>query len=70
MKISLMVLIASLMLAVGGWLAALGSWHDLGQPGTIAALLSTIGGVILAWLGTGNCVSRCQLDVMSSQLDC
>jgi hypothetical protein len=50
-KISIMVLIASLMLAVGGWMAALGSWHDLAQPGTIAALLSTIGGVILAWLG-------------------
>ncbi len=51
MRISVMVLIASLMLAVGGWLAALASWHDLAQPGTIAALLSTIGGVILAWLG-------------------
>jgi hypothetical protein len=51
MKISIVVLIASLMLAIGGWLAALGSWHDLAQPGTIAALLSTIGGVILAWLG-------------------
>jgi hypothetical protein len=51
MKVSIMVLIASLLLAVGGWLAALGSWHDLMQPGIIAALLSTIGGVILAWLG-------------------
>jgi hypothetical protein len=51
MKISIMVLVASLMLAIGGWLAALGSWNDLAQPGTIAALLSTIGGVILAWLG-------------------
>ncbi len=51
MKISIVVLIASLMLAIGGWLAALASWHDLAQPGTMAALLSTIGGVILAWLG-------------------
>ena len=50
MKVSIVALIASLMLAVGGWLAALGSWHDLVQPGTIAALLSTISGVILAWL--------------------
>jgi len=51
MKLSIIVLIASLMLAAGGWLAALASWHDLAQPGTIAALLSTVGGVILAWLG-------------------
>jgi hypothetical protein len=51
MKVSILVLIASLMLSIGGWLGALGSWHDLVQPGTIAALLSTIGGVILAWLG-------------------
>ncbi len=51
MKVSIVVLIASLMLAVGGWLAAIGSWHDLAQPETIAALLSTIGGVVLAWFG-------------------
>jgi hypothetical protein len=58
MKISIIVLIASLMLAIGGWLAALGSWHDLEQPGTIAALLSTIGGVILAWLGRSPIMSK------------
>jgi hypothetical protein len=55
MRVSILVLIASLMLVVGGWLAALPSWHDLAQPGTIAALLS--GGVILAWLGNwGRCI--------------
>ena len=35
MRVSILVLIASLMLVVGGWLAALPSWHDLAQPGTI-----------------------------------
>ncbi len=51
MGTKMVVLAGSLMLAVGGWMAALPSWGDLWHPGTLAALLSTVGGVILAWLG-------------------
>ena len=51
MGTKIVILAGSLMLTVGGWMAALGSWADLLQPGTIAALLSTVGGVVMAWLG-------------------
>ena len=51
MKLSILVLVASLLMAIGGWVITLPSWQAALAPVSMGGLLTGIGGVILAWLG-------------------
>ena len=44
-------LVASLMLAVGGWGATFQHWNEAWQVSNFFGLLAIIGGIMLAWLG-------------------
>jgi hypothetical protein len=45
------LLLASLAIALGPWIAALPSWGSALEPVTVAVGLPIIGGVVVAWLG-------------------
>lgn len=51
MRTSILILIASLLVALTPWFTLLDTWTAATTPGNIGALLGIIGGVILAWLG-------------------
>lgn len=51
MKISYVILVASLMIAVGSWGANHDNWSDLTQVSHVFELVGIIGAVLLAWLG-------------------
>ena len=45
------VLLASLLVAIGGWGIGLADWADLLKVSNFFSLLAVVGGVVLAWLG-------------------
>lgn len=47
----IIILIASLMIALGPWLYELDTFGQIATPSGVGALLGIIGGVLLAWLG-------------------
>lgn len=51
MKTSIMVLIASLLVAIASWGSGFNNWAELKAIGNIFSLVGVIGGVVLAWLG-------------------
>ncbi len=51
MKLSMVVLVASLLMAIGGWIITLPTWQAACTPVSMGGLLTGVGGVILAWLG-------------------
>lgn len=51
MNSSLLVLAASLFVALGGWGIGLNNWSQLCEVSNVFSLLGVIGGVVLAWLG-------------------
>lgn len=46
-----LVLIASLLVALGGWGATFTSWAEVCRVNNVFGLVGIIGGVLLAWLG-------------------
>jgi len=51
MKVSIIILIASLLVALGGWMATLATWVDALTPIAFGGLIAIVGSVLLAWLG-------------------
>ena len=51
MKLSYLLLFASLLMAVGGWGSSFQSWSEAAHPSHFFSLLGVVGGVILAWIG-------------------
>ena len=50
-KISIILLIASLLAGFGGWSITLDSWGSCTDPKSIGGLFVIIGGVLAAWIG-------------------
>lgn len=48
---SIIVLVASVMVAVVPWGSSLESWDAAAQTANIFPLIGIVGGVLLAWLG-------------------
>jgi hypothetical protein len=48
---SLLLLLASLVCGIGGWMITLPSWNAALTPVSIGGLLIILGGVVAAWLG-------------------
>ena len=51
MKISIVVLVASLLIAIGSWGSGFSNWQQLREVPNVFSLLGVIGSVVLAWLG-------------------
>lgn len=51
MKLSVLLLVASLFIALGGWMLTLPNWAAATTPTAIGGLFLGLGGVICAWLG-------------------
>jgi hypothetical protein len=51
MKTSILILIASLLVALVPWFNALATWGAISTPVNVGAVLGIVGGVLLAWLG-------------------
>jgi hypothetical protein len=51
MKLSIAFLLASLLMAIGGWILTLPNWNAATTPAAIGGLLTGLGGVVVAWLG-------------------
>jgi len=51
MRVSIAVLFASLLIAVGSWGSGFGNWQDLKEISNVFSLLGVVGSVVLAWLG-------------------
>lgn len=51
MKLSIVLLVASLICGIGGWAVTLPSWTAAVTPVSIGGLLMVLGGVIAAWIG-------------------
>jgi hypothetical protein len=49
-KVSIALLISSLILGIGGWMQTLSSWGAATNPANMAGLLLILGGVILNWI--------------------
>jgi membrane associated rhomboid family serine protease len=48
---SRIILIASLLLALGGWDSSFQYWGQVFQVSNFLGLLAIVGGVLLAWVG-------------------
>lgn len=48
---SYVVLMASLLIALGGWGATFNTWAEATRVGNVFGLLGIVGGVLLAWVG-------------------
>lgn len=51
MNRSILLLAASIIAGVGGWLITLSTWGAALTPAAIGGLLIILGGVVCAWLG-------------------
>ncbi len=51
MKISIVVLLASLLIAIGSWGSGFSNWQQLREVSNVFSLLGVVGSVVLAWLG-------------------
>ena len=51
MKLSISLLVASLLMAAGGWIFTLPTWAAAATPAALGGLLTGLAGVVLAWLG-------------------
>ena len=51
MKVSMAVLAASLLIAVGSWGSGFSNWQQLREISNVFSLLGVVGSVVLAWLG-------------------
>jgi predicted alpha/beta hydrolase len=51
MKVSIAVLIASLLIAIGSWGSGFSNWQQLKEISNVFSLLGVIGSVVLAWMG-------------------
>jgi len=51
MKTSIILLVASLIVALGGWIITLDTWADALKTVAMGGLLMNLAGVVLAWLG-------------------
>lgn len=51
MKLSIVLLVASLVMALGGWMMTLKTWDAALLPLAMGGLLFNLGGVVVAWLG-------------------
>lgn len=51
MNTSLILLIASIIAGIGGWMITLSDWASATTPVSIGGLLMIVGSVIAAWLG-------------------
>jgi hypothetical protein len=50
-KLSVLLLIASIIVGIGGWMVTLQTWQQATNPVPMGGLLMIIGGVLCAWLG-------------------
>jgi len=51
MNASMLLLIASIIAGIGGWMITLSSWAAASTPVSMGGLLMIIGSVVAAWLG-------------------
>lgn len=51
MKSSVVLLIASIISGIGGWMITLPSWVAAGTPVSMGGLCMIVGSVVCAWLG-------------------
>ena len=51
MNLSKLLLIASLIAGIGGWMVTLSNWAAACTPVNVGGLLMIVGGVVAAWLG-------------------
>lgn len=48
---SAVVLVGSLLVALGGWGVAFQEWSDMCRLSSVFSLAGVVGGVLLAWIG-------------------
>lgn len=46
-----LVLVASLVVALGAWGANVEMWAQLAEPSMVFGLIGTVGGILIAWTG-------------------
>ncbi len=51
MKISIAVLLASILIAIGSWGSGFNNWDQLKEISNVFSLLGVIGSVVIAWRG-------------------
>ena len=65
-KVSVIVLVCSLVLAFVGWATTLDTWAAGLSPKTLSGLLAGLAGIVLAWLGQSPLKAANQIQVALS----